>query len=285
MDASAWVAAVSAIIALVALWVSWDTASKARQTVTSDFQAAEKVKLDTAVLIAVLRSLALKGVIYSQQPPERRDDPDFEQFVDNEAERSAIGAFIQSPTAIAYHTFAAGKSKEARLAGRTGEAWRLFFLMLSELQLTKNPWAAAQRAAALESQLDSLDRSGFRAIADNLQNLAESFETMYAARSNDPLFAALLEMHDSVEADNRTGDDGISQEEFPLFVHFLRTVKKVDDPDIDMWDGLATEDAHLLESALTRGAAVSVTDRQVIDRYSDAIAEFRRWTAERSPAT
>ena len=115
------VAIVSAGIALLALFIGLYASFVAQRVATSDFQAVELVKSETAQLISVLRSLVMKGVVWSQQDKERRDDPNFESYVDTKPERKLIETFQHSSTALAYYTFVAKKSKEARVSGKKGE--------------------------------------------------------------------------------------------------------------------------------------------------------------------
>lgn len=127
------VAVLSAAFSGMALVVSVGAAYLARQVTTGDFQAVEKVKTDTAKLIATLRATILKGVMYTQQERTQRDDPSWAEFISTEAERKAIEEFMLSSTALAYHSLVAKKSKAARDANVQGEEWRVFFLVLGDL--------------------------------------------------------------------------------------------------------------------------------------------------------
>ena len=268
------IAAIAAAISFIALFVGLYAASVSRQVESSGFQAVEKVKLETATFIAVLRSLMVKGALYTQQDQHRRDDPAFEAYLDIEPEQKAILEFMHSPTALAYYSFVAKKSKEARESGKKQEEWRVFFLQLGQLQQTKNPWSAARVAARLERQFDGLAEADFREIASNLDNLPKAIELLFSEREHDVLTYVLVE---------KEIDDGpLSDDHFIDFVQFLRKDKSIDDPELDVFWAAASGDTQLLESAHQRGANLQITSGALIKRYQQWVPEFKHRLAEAS---
>ena len=272
MDSGDLIAAVSAAIALLALVVSFVAAGRTEKVATSDFQAREEVKRRTAELLAVIRSLMIKGVTYSQQDPAKRSDPKYEAFVSVEPERKAIGDFMRSSTALAYHSFAAKRSRLARESGVGSEPWRIFFLQLSELEHTSNPWVAAQKAAAIERQLDLLGEEEIRSMARTLGDLPGAIKDLLLERQHDVIIHVLVDRQD--DEDNVAGDD------FMEFVRFLREVKGLDDPELDVFWAASTGDVALLEAARDRGANLRATTGEMVARYSSHVREFR---ASRTP--
>jgi hypothetical protein len=268
------VALVSAGISVLALFIGLYAAFVAQKVATSDFQAVEQVKLDTAKLIAVLRSLMVKGVVYTQQDKARRDSRDFESFVDISPERKAIEEFMHSSTALAYYSFVAKKSKVARNEGHNREDWRVFFLLLGELLQTANPWAAAMGAAKLERQFDRIGEPELREISQYLNDLPRAIALLFSERENDVITYVLVER-----------DEGpISEADFMDFVKFLREEKSVQDYDLDTFWAAFTGDVELLERAHEGGADLQIRSGTLIDRYKEFVPEFKRFRTDSAAA-
>ena len=121
------IALVAAVVAGLSLAISIYAIGSTERIATSGFQSAQKVKLDTATLLAALRSTMVKAALYSQQDPKLRDDPNYPHYIDIRPERASIQGFLNSSTAIAYYLFVAQKSAEARKAGKSREDGGLFF--------------------------------------------------------------------------------------------------------------------------------------------------------------
>lgn len=258
------VAVVSAGVALLALFVSLYASFVSQRIATSDFKAAETVKSETAQFIAVLRSLVIKGVVYSQQNKEKRDSSDFEGFIDTRPEREAIEKFMNSPTALAYYSFVAKKSKIARGSGKNEEEWRTFFLLLAELQHTNHPWHAAKSAAQLERMFDGIREEDFREMANYLSDLPKAISFLLSEREHDVV------MHVMVKHD----DKEINRDNFIEFVKYLREVKKVDDLELDVFWAASSDDVELIKYASEKGANLQVTADEIINRYREYVAEF-----------
>jgi hypothetical protein len=259
------IAMTSAGISIIALFIGLYAALVAQKVATSDFQAVEQVKLDTAKLIAVLRSFMVKGVVYTQQDKARRDSPNFENFVDISPERKAIEEFMHSSTALAYYSFVAKKSKVAREEGLKSETWRVFFLLLGELLQTANPWAAATGAAKLEKQFDQIGEPEFREISRYLNDLPKAIALLFSERENDVITYVL------VERDH----EPVGEAEFMDFVRFLRRDKGLSDPDLDAFWAAYSGDVELLERAHERGANLQIRSGALVERYKEFVPEFK----------
>ena len=268
MQSSDVVAIISAAISLFALFVSLYSGLVARKVATSDFQAVEKVKAETAHLVSALRALILKGVVYSQQDSAERDDPDHSEFISTEPERKAIESFMHSSTALAYHTYVIVKSKAANDAGIQSENWRTFFLRLTELSLKKHPRLAANSAAALEIMLDKLNEKELKKISSYLADIPNAIEILFSGREHDTLLSVMTK-HD---------DDLVNDENFIEFAVFLREIKNVQDPELDLFIAASTGNLELLKSAMDAGANVNVRTGALINRYKRQIPEFVKKT-------
>ena len=93
-DLLPFVPAVSFTVALVALGNSILAFRLSRRVSTSDFQATQKVKLDTAALIAALRGIMVKGAVYSQHDSTLRKKKDYGRYVDLTAEKKIGRAHV-----------------------------------------------------------------------------------------------------------------------------------------------------------------------------------------------
>jgi len=255
---------VAAGISLLALFVSLTSHFFSRRAATSDFKAVETVKSDTAQVIAVLRSLIIKGVVFSQQDKKSRNDPTYERFVDNSTERKALESFMNSPTALAYYAHVAKKSKAAREAGNKGEEWRTFFLQLAELRYTSNPWHAAKAAARLEKMFDQITEEDIAGIANGLDDLPRAIRLVISEREHDVLMNAMF----------KPADGEIDESNFIEFVKYLRERRKIDDPQLDIFWSAASGDLELLISARERGGNPQLGSGAVIDKYRGFVSEF-----------
>jgi hypothetical protein len=187
---------VSIVISLIALGNSILSFRLSRRASTSDYQATQKVKLETAALIAALRAMMVKGAIYSQQDVELRKKKDYSRYVDLTAEKKVVQDFLCSPTAIAYYSYLTERSKKA---GKSGEEWRTFFLQAVELLLEDNQYAAATKAAQLEKLFHPIDAEDFVGISRNMQDLSVALRRVFDETSHDPLITALMNLSEPVE--------------------------------------------------------------------------------------
>jgi len=257
------IALVSAVFALLALFVSIYTALVTERVATSGFQSAEKVKSDTASLMAALRGIMVKGALYSQLDKTTRDDSKSSGYVDIAPEKTVIQGFIDSPTALAYYAYAADRSKEAREQGDKPEAWRTFFLSLTDVLRTDNPYSAAKKAGELEKMFDAVSDRDLTEISSNLEDLPGSIKRVLQDRSYDPLIAAIT-----------SDDDQISKDDFKAFIKYLKN-QGVKDPDVDLFQGVFANDVNVVKDALAHGAKTSTTDVAIVNLYKDQWEKFK----------
>jgi len=245
----------SAILAVVAAFISLYAVHVTRTVATSGFQSAERVKSDTAGLLAALRSLMVKGALYTQQDSKQRDDASSPGFIDIKPERAVIQMFLCSPTAIAYHSFAADKGREATESGKRSEPWRAFGLQLAGVLQGGNPMSAALQAARLEKLLDGVTDDQLTAISANLEDLPGAIDKLRRARPHDVLTQVLFSM-----------EDDSPHHVLPQFVEFLRE-QGVDDPEVDLLWASSTGRVDVAQEALKRGASVNVDAKTIIARH------------------
>jgi hypothetical protein len=201
-------------------------------------------------------------VLYSQQDKSRRDDATAPEYIDIRPEKTALQAFLNSPTAVAYYVFVAEKSRQASEAGRKEEVWRTFFLRLGQLLNTANQYEAAQQAAQLEKMFDTITDKDIEEMSDSLEDLVSSIKSMMKARPYDPIFNVLVD---------RPGEQPF---DFPKFVKYLRE-HGVQDPDVDLASSVISGDVNLTKDAFSRGAKVSVTGSDIIARYPEQVKRYR----------
>ena len=229
---------------------------------TSDFQATQKVKLETATLIAALRSMMIKGAVYSQQDGVERKKKDYARYVDLTAEKKVVQDFLCSPTSIAYYSYLTDRSKRA---AESAEEWRTFFLQAAELLSEDNQYAAAKKAAGLEKLFHPLGAADYIGISGNLQNLSMALEQLFASIPHDTLISAMM----------AASEPEVGDEEFRQFIFFLKKEKMVADADVDLFYGVFVNDKSILEDAISRGANVATTSGQIIERFRHLLSEFR----------
>lgn len=261
MKASDLTALVSAAVAVLALFISIYAAYETQRVATSGFQSAERVKSDTATLLAALRGMMIKSALYTQQDPKTRDDEKRAGYIDIRPEKAVIQSFLNSSTAIAYYDFAAKKSKKAQEVGKKGEEWRVFFLMLVTLLHTDNTYGAGLQAAKLEKLFDTVSEEDIEEMSSDLENLVGSIKRIAEDRRNDPLLYVLV--------DNL----GKNEARFEDFVEFLRK-QGIKDPDVDLFSSAGSGDLALAKDALKRGAKVNTTDGEIRSRYKDLWEKF-----------
>ncbi|HEX7157922.1 MAG TPA: hypothetical protein VF214_02815 [Edaphobacter sp.] len=201
----------SVVVSSFALVTSIFAFRHTRGASTSDYQAMQKVKLDTAALIAALRAMMYKGANYSQQPPSLRGMKNYGHYVDLTAEKKVVQDFLCSPTAIAYSSYLTERSKRAKVVG-SGEEWRTFFLQVAELLSENDQRVAAKRAARLEKLFHPLQEDDFKGISENIKDLSGGLKRLFENIKHDPV----------VDEWMKITEPELSPEEFGEFVVFLR---------------------------------------------------------------
>jgi hypothetical protein len=261
LNASDVIAIVSAMLAVLALFVGLYAAVVTQRVATSGFQSAERVKSDTATLLAALRGLMIKAALYSQQEPKTRDDEKRADFIDIKPEKAVIQSFLDSPTAVAYYAFVAGRSKSARAAGRESEDWRIFFYRLVQLMYETNTYDAGILAGQTEKMFDNVSDSDLEMMSSGLEDLVGSIKGIALERTNDVLISAFV-------------DKKKHEPDFKSFVAFLRK-QGVKDPDVDLFWSAMSDDVNLTKDALKRGAKVNVTEGEIESRYKELWQKFK----------
>ena len=261
-DALPFVPAVSFVVSLIALVNSIFSFRLSRRINTSDFQATQKVKLETATLIAALRAIMVKGAIYSQQDSSLRKQKTYARYVDLTAEKKVVQDFLCSATAIAYYSYLSDRSKKA---SESGEEWRTFFLQAAELLSEDNQYIAAKKAARLEKLFHPIEATDFIGISAYLQDLGGALKRLFDNIPHDTLIAALM----------ASSEPEVKDDEFRTFIFFLKKDKMVTDADVDLFYGVFLNDTSVLEDAVSRGANVQTTSGEITERYKHLLAEFR----------
>ena len=261
LSASDIIAIVSAVLAMMALFVGIYAAVVTQRVATSGFQSAERVKSDTANLFAALRGMMLKAAVYSQQDPKTRDDDKRLDYVDIKPEKAVIQNFLNSPTAVAYYAFLANKSKSARAAGEKSEEWRTFFYDLVQLMYEDNTYKAGLSAGRIEKMFDDVSDDDLEMMSSSLEDLVGAIKGIAQERTNDVLITVF------VDRTEREFD-------FKGFLVFLRD-HGVTDPDVDMFWAVMTDNVKLLEDAIKRGAKVNITQGEIMERYKDLLEKFK----------
>ena len=167
------------VVAIIALVVSVIAIGTSRAHASKEFQVAEGIKEDTAVLISTLSSVIHKGAVYSQQDSKFRDNPSYPEYVSLDKEKSIIADFVTSPTAFAYLIYASRKG-EMTSEGED-EPWRTFFLRLSMLLSEDNQYNAAREASIiLKDYFSFSDENSFDDILTEIEQLSESIQYSYS---------------------------------------------------------------------------------------------------------
>ncbi len=265
IELSDLLSAISGLIALFALVLSVYSVRVANRIATSDFQTSQKVKSDVAQLVATLRSIMIKGVIYSQQAKDIRDDADHPEYISNRIDLENIEHFLHSTTALAFYSFVSERSKLAQEAGRKGENWRTFFLHMVTLSATQNQWLASKRAADLERMLDHLKENDFVTLSRYLEDIPNALEMLFQNREHDVILQVLVGLPKS----RREHPDF-----FKAFINYLREEKAIQDPDVEVFWSAITGEVDVLKEALDQGANPNITDGELMNRYSDLADEF-----------
>lgn len=174
--------AISTVFALVMGTIAIIIAAGIERT---EYRARETLREDLARLSAALHSLLTKaGAILAARGQNIPVAANFE------AEKSVFNDIICSTTGYAFVCWIGEKSEAASAAGKEGEAWRVFVLVLSELQLRSDEdlpdyvYHNFQTIDELLGLIESLDEQSVRAISKYLDDLSS---TRYYKRSNDEL--------------------------------------------------------------------------------------------------
>ncbi len=248
---------ISSVVAIIiSVLVAFDARRTKYKFSTSDYRAQQQVKSDTAILLSSLRSIMYKGVLslLTKNP------------VDISPEKKAISNFLMSPTSFAYSAWVNEQSDRSDEADKESESWRLFFLYLAEISDMPDAHRAAMKAARIESLFDQLTRKDIKRIADFNSDLAESIGNRVENWKGD----LLSSFFDPIRRE--------SQEERKNFHAKLQYLKEsgINDPNIDLFLVVTSkeEDVDAARKALEAGADVTMTDRDLLNRYKDQLKGF-----------
>ena len=184
------------LISIVALLVSIVTAGYAalvnRQLSSSDYVSSERVKSDTASLIATVRSIAIKAFDSAWKQKKSADtDREQQDTLDIVHEQQAINAFLNSSTAFAYWAWTAQKSEQA--GEGNSEPWRLLFHRLSQLSNSRDPQECVRTAVGVERLFDNLEERDLELIKNNNASLVRAIANTRAGREGNPLLKAMYD--------------------------------------------------------------------------------------------
>ncbi len=240
--------AISVVAALYAAQVS-------REVSSSDYASSELVKLETAKLLASLRSIATKGT----QAWSGED-------VDLTYERQSINEFINSPTAFAYYAWVGLKSDQASKC--VSEEWRLLFQHLSEMSYSKDPQQYVWLAVKVEALFDSLGEGDLKIIVEFNSDLINGIANAKQGRAGAPILDGLHGMQQERKAQE--------DEDHKLAMPRLACLKDlgVVDPDVDLHLSMLKQDINGIKVALKRGAKVNSSIPEVLVRYEAQLANF-----------
>lgn len=244
------ISSVSLILAGLAFW--WT-----RKYNTSDFKLSQKVKDDTLELLSTLRSLHLKAIHTTQGITN----------LTLLKEKEKINSFLLTPTAFAYSVWVGQKSKET---GEKPEQWRTFFLRLTQLLSIENVFSAGCVAADLEQLFDTLNEKDFKIITSYLHNIPDALQKLKTFRQYDVAIQAFM----NVCKDQRQLAVGPDADSVERKLTYLKA-KGINDPDIDLFVGIFSNDALLVKTALDNGADPSITDVALVDKYKNELNDFR----------
>lgn len=248
------------IISIIAVIISISAATYSgylsKQISSSDYRATEGVKSDTAKLLSTLRSIMHKGALSSTTAKN----------VDISPEKEVITEFLNSQTGFAYYSWVDEKSSRAEADGRKGESWRLFFLYLVELSNSDDAYTAAHRAADVELLFDQLTENDMAKIAEFNSDLVNAIAKNSKNREGNVVIKVF------VEAARKRTIEGNSD----IFLSKLKYLKElgIDDPNIDMFLAVISDNVSALESALKAGADPSTTDTALLNKYEDELRNF-----------
>lgn len=130
----------------------------------------------------------------------------------------------------------------------------------------------------MERFFDGLSYDDLRQIATSLDDLPGAIALLLAERPHDVVAHVVVDR-------GGDGDVAVSDDNFMGFVRFLREVKNVDDPELDVFWAASTGDVPLLKAAQERGADLQVRSGVLIKRYAAFSSEFQSLQRDTPDAT
>ncbi len=223
---------------------------------SSDYRAQQDSKTDIARLLAALTTIQTQMALASQTGAK----PDFER------EKSAVRDFMNSVTGFAFYSFQAHKS---RAAGDRAETWRVFFMYLGEIVAGKEPALVTNRAIRAQALLLQLTQRDLRAIVDSQLDLVEGIARFGEVLDHNVLIRATRSVYGGEDLRRADGASLLIRK-----LRFLKEVKRVADPDVDMFLAVLDSAPEALRDALSRGADPKITDSALLRRYAAELKQF-----------
>lgn len=229
---------------------------------SSDYQAEQALKADTAQLLAGLRSIAVKGAWLSQKSQSATWHLDFKR------EREIINNFLSSTSAFAYWSWV---GERGSTAGSMSEEWRVFFLYLVETLDSEDTdfRTMIRRAVAIEKLLTGLEERDMRRLSGYVSDLSEAVSKFEkSGDSKDVLVKGIYSVY---------GEDREQKRE--TFIRMLEHLKQkgVKDPNLDLWLAVSTpgDNVEQAKAAVAAGADISMTDGQLLAKYAAELQDFK----------
>ena len=247
---------VAGLAVAISVATAFYAAKVSREVSSGDYASSERVKWETAKLLASLRSIATKGVHALI----------FKGKMDLTEEQESINEFINSPTAFAYYAWAGLKSDQAGQG--VAEKWRLLFYRLSQLSHSKDPHGSVQLAVELEGTFDSLTEGDLKIIVEYNSDLIEGLANSKQGRAGDPMLTVLHELLGEREA-----QEGENEELVMRQLAFLKGLA-LGDPDVDLALAVLQQDLDGAAGALARGGNMHAPIGEVLSRHKAQLARF-----------
>ena len=245
---------VASLALVVSVAAALYAAKVSRKVSSSDYASSERVKSETAKLLASLRSIVTKCI----------DALIHKEDVNLTWEQQSINEFVNSPTAFAYYAWAGLKSQRAGKG--VSEKWRLLFTHVSKLSHSKDPRQCVQLAVELEAMFDSLGEGDLEIIVGFNSDLIHGIANAKEGRAGDPM---LVGVHKILREDEDDEDDELVMQKLA----FLKDLA-VDDADVDLTLAVYRQDLDGVAAALDRGANVNVSIPGMLDRFEAQLAGF-----------
>jgi len=244
------------IISLIALLVTIIATilnfKRTKKYNSNDFKLSQKVKDETLELLSTLRALILKAIHSTQG---------IKSLTITE-EKKRINLFLHSSTAFAFYVWVGQKSK---FTGDKPEEWRTFFLRLSQILSIDDVYSAGCIAVELEILFDKLSEDDFSKISSYLSNVPDALKKFKTSREYDTSIQTFI----NVCTDRKMKDCLVEQK--------LRHIKSkgINDPNIDLFLGVFSDDTDIVKSSLRAGADPSITDIKLLSQYREQLKDFR----------
>lgn len=244
----------SVIAIVVSVCGFYFTIQTKRTLSSSDYRLSQEVKSDTASLIATLRSVITKGSYAKLGKP-----------ADIDLEKKRIDEFLNSPTGLAYYSWAAVKSRNASKGA--GEYWRTFFPHLSELTMSTDSHEIVWHASELEKMLVSLEKRDLETIINYNADLTKMIDSVGDSRDGNAFVLLAVE-------DNDVNDPNKTDKEKIRMLNFLKNEKDVRDPTLDLFLAVYQEDLKGVQEALDNGAEINMPLYQLLSKYEVILKEL-----------